>query len=263
MPGVVRDEPLGGVHCLLLRPPGQERRLSELIVAEGGVVTYLPTIEIEPVSVPAADLARLEAADWIVFISPNAVQCGLAALHRAGRPLPASAAIAAVGAGTARALQERDVRVDAQPAAGGGADALLAHPRLARLNGCRVLIVRGVGGRERLAEGLREHGAGVVYLEVYRRALPTPRSPAPGLEDWRRAAARVTIVTSETGWRHLLELIDEPAREAVFTSALVAVSRRVADAARALGHRGPAAIAAEPGPEGLVAGVRQVTEVRG
>ena len=61
------------------------------------------------------------------------------------------------------------------PAEGDDSEALLELPALreaiARPDP-RVLIMRGEGGRELLAERLRELGASVEYLELYRRELP-------------------------------------------------------------------------------------------
>ena len=60
-------------------------------------------------------------------------------------------------------------------AAFGGAQALA---------GKRVLIVRGDGGREWLAERLREAGADVTLVAAYRRVVPEPRVGA-----WERVHA--------------------------------------------------------------------------
>ncbi|MFP3500505.1 uroporphyrinogen-III synthase, partial [Pseudomonas sp. SIMBA_059] len=66
----------------------------------------------------------------------------------------------------------------------------------------RVLVVRGVGGRELLAERLAEQGASVEYLELYRRCLPG--YPAGTLKR-RIEAERLNglVVSSGQGFEHL------------------------------------------------------------
>lgn len=264
MPENVGVPRLKGAHCLVLRPEGQARELVARLGAEGAAVTHCPTIAIDVLPVTPGDLAGLERVDWLVFISPNAVSMGLEAIRAAGGSLPRRAGIVAVGAGTAAALREAGVTVDVVPTAGGGSDALLREPRLAALDGARVLIVRGEGGREHLARALGGRGATVDYLEVYRRRLPEVTRAEGLLHGWRSSAARVTIVTSVTGWRNLLTLTEGDTRTAVLTGALVAVSDRVLEATRGDGHRGPAAVAVEPGPPALVEAAaeafRKITE---
>lgn len=253
-----------GLSCLVLRPAGQQDALAELLRERGARVTHCPTIAIEPLAVAPAELAALERADWLVFVSPNAVTCAVAALETAGRPLPSAATMVAVGSGTARTLEQAGIRVDVIPARGGGSDALLEHPRLQRLAGARIVIVRGEGGREHLAAMLRARGAAVEYLEVYRRGLPELPDVAQRLSGWRAGGSRVTIVTSVTGWQNLLRLADPASRQAIMGGALVAVSDRVRTAARADGHRGPVVVSERPGPESLAEAtgeaLRQITE---
>ena len=74
----------------------------------------------------------------------------------------------------------------------------------------RVLLVRGDGGRELLAETLRAHGAHVDAIAAYRRALPEPSTDA-----WRRVhalllgAPHAWLLTSSEGVRNLDELARE------------------------------------------------------
>ncbi|WP_205523206.1 uroporphyrinogen-III synthase, partial [Pseudomonas viridiflava] len=62
------------------------------------------------------------------------------------------------------------------PARGDDSEALLAlrelQAALATSASPRVLILRGEGGREALAECLRGQGVAVDYLPLYRRSLP-------------------------------------------------------------------------------------------
>src|SRR3546814_1374683 len=66
----------------------------------------------------------------------------------------------------------------------------------------KVLIVRGEGGRGLLAERLREQGASVDYLELYRRSLPHYRE---GELAARVKAERLNalVVSSGQSFEHL------------------------------------------------------------
>ena len=162
---------LAGRGILVTRPAHQAEGLCALIEAAGGRALRFPVLEIRPaadVAAVQAGLGRLAESDLAVFVSANAVNCTLDTL--APRPWPADVRIAAVGAATARALEDRGLHVTHCPETGFTSEALLALPALRDMSGRRVLILRGDGGREQLRETLTARGAQVDYLEVYQRA---------------------------------------------------------------------------------------------
>jgi len=69
-------------------------------------------------------------------------------------------------------LKKNGVRNIISPKAGFDSEALLGELTAMPHGGGRVLIVRGLGGREYLGETLRSRGAAVEYLECYRRVKP-------------------------------------------------------------------------------------------
>jgi uroporphyrinogen-III synthase len=97
----------------------------------------------------------------------------------------------------------------------------------------RVLIMRGEGGRELLAERLREQGASVDYLELYRRGLPRYVEGALP-ERIQSEHLNGLVVSSGQGFEHLYQLAGsawpELARLPLFVP-----SPRVAEMARAAG----------------------------
>ncbi|MEJ2768860.1 fused uroporphyrinogen-III synthase HemD/membrane protein HemX [Mycetohabitans sp. B46] len=111
---------------------------------------------------------------------------------------------------------------------------------LTALQGRHVLLVRGDGGRELLAETLRAHGAIVQALGAYQRRLPEPSFDA-----WQRVHALLAgqphawVLTSSEGVRNLEEL----AREHLNRDEIVALKRapivtphpRIGDTARKAG----------------------------
>jgi uroporphyrinogen-III synthase len=106
-----------------------------------------------------------------------------------------------VGAATAQILRDHGLDVHF-PADGDDSEALLQLPRCARQRGRRAgADPAREGGRELLAERLREQGASVEYLELYRRDLPAYARILPR----RIEAERLNglVVSSGQGFEHL------------------------------------------------------------
>jgi len=174
---------LAGRRILVTRPRELAQGLAALIAQAGGEPVLYPGIEIrdpEDADAARAALARLQEFDLAVFISPSAVR---KAFELLGAPWPARVRAAALGAGTRRELEARGVRGVIAPQDGADSEALLELAQLRRLEGSRVLILRGAGGRELIGETLAARGAQVSVVECYRRARPAPGAAPAGALD--------------------------------------------------------------------------------
>ncbi|MCW3480802.1 uroporphyrinogen-III synthase [Neisseriaceae bacterium JH1-16] len=224
---------LAGRTVLVTRPAAQGVALAARLAAAGAMPLAFPLLEIVPQPAALAALPGLaERADWLVFVSPSAIDVTWPALA----DHPVSAKLACVGAPSARRLAALAGRPVLHPASGADSTALLAEAALSDVAGQRVLIVRGVGGRAELAEGLAARGATVEFAEVYRRVDATP--------DWAAfdsAAAAGTLVaacvTSIEIAERLFSLAGRP-REATLQSLLYSVPHaRIAERLAQLGAR--------------------------
>jgi len=194
-----------------------------LVSSAGGRPIVFPAIEIE--RLPERPLPSLEELDLAVFVSPTAVDCAFERIRHA------DIALAAVGSGTRRALQALGARRVLAPEDGADSEALLALPELHDVAGKRILIVRGEGGRELLAETLVARGARTEYLECYRRVLPHG-DMAPLIAAWDRGEVDAVTVSSSASLDNLITLLGVPrlAAKPVFVN-----HARVAERAREAG----------------------------
>lgn len=221
--------PLAGLSVLVTRPAGQAEDLCRLIEAAGGRALRLPLLEIAPVDdggTAAERLQRRDYWDWLIFVSSNAVRFALAEGLPAGSE-PGRPRIAAVGEATARALRDAGIRVDLVPKPQFNSESLLASAELADVAGKRILILRGVGGRERLAEVLRGRGAETAYAELYRR-IPGTHDPEPCLAHWRRGEIHAVVVTSGEALMELAALMGEEGTVLRACTTLIAIGSRIA-----------------------------------
>jgi uroporphyrinogen-III synthase len=156
--------------------------------------------------------------------------------------------LAAIGQPTAAALNAAGYRVSVMPAEGASSEELLAMPQLAHMSGQRVLIVRGSGGRELLAEALTARGAAVQYAEVYTRepARPSMQLQIEIEQLWRQGGIRAYAATSVELLEALVGIVTPRSRELMDSTALVTGSHRVADAAARLGLGSPVLLADSP-----------------
>jgi len=240
---------LAGVTVAVTRPAAQAGGLCYLIEARGGTAIAFPAIEIlEPesqqqlTSIPD----RLNQFDLAIFISANAVE-GAAKLI--GDTLPATLQLAAVGNSTRYAIERHWQRPVICPHQGSNSEALLATPELQQLKGRHIIIFRGQGGRELLAQTLSQRGAAVEYAEVYRRARPD--ADLGDLVSHSPPVDLITATSNET-LQNLYDMATPDQRDWLLAQQLVVISPRGAELAAALGFHRPAIVADQSNEQGLV-----------
>ncbi|MEP7102382.1 MAG: uroporphyrinogen-III synthase [Burkholderiales bacterium] len=178
----------GAVRVLVTRPAAQATDWVAQLRSEGVDAVALPLIGIAP----AADPAVLHAA-WrglaqqrlIVFVSPNAAE-QFFAQRPPGAPWPSALLAGSPGPGTTRVLIELGVPTGQviEPAADAAqfdSESLWLQLRGHDWRSANALIVRGDGGRDWLADALREAGAAVTHVSAYRRVTPVFDAPAVAL----------------------------------------------------------------------------------
>ena len=199
---------LRGVGVLVTRPEQQAMPLCRLLETHGATALRLPAVEIKPHGerrALAAQVGPLQQFDLIVFVSANAVRFGAPLLDQR-RDLT----LAAVGPATLRALNQAGYRVAILPTDGFDSEGLLAHPRLHHLAGQRVLLVKGLDGREleqlaALEEQLRDgvvHVITATSLEIAESllAMATPELHAQYERvHWLLPSARIAVGMQERG----------------------------------------------------------------
>ncbi len=189
---------------LLTRPPGANKSLADLFRADGLLPVVRPLIELaeKPVDQEMKRIALdLDRYDKIIFVSKSSVRFGLPILENYWPQWPQSLSWFAVGPRTAHYLKIEDLEVYSPSLA--SSEGLLAMNELQAPMGKKVLIVRGVGGRETLKEGLEGRGALVDYAEVYRRDLIDYESA-----EWLPSGEKVfALVHSGEALIHLSKLL--------------------------------------------------------
>lgn len=243
-------KPLAGITVLVTRPAHQADELCRLVTDAGGQALRWPALSIEPPSdrAHAETVATgLEQFDLAVFVSPNAVEHAVTAR---GGPLPASLPVAAVGPATAEALRSAGAERVIAPTKGFDSEALLESAELADVAGKRIAILRGDTGRELLAETLRERGATVEVVEVY-RAVPAKRPAARVAAKLKRAEVDAVLCTSGRGLSALVDASDGKTRAGLVGAQLVVASARMVQLAESLGFKDPL-VAPAPGDRALV-----------
>lgn len=212
---------------LVTRPEPQAQGLCRALEAAGFAAFKLPAIAIEPNPEPAH--IEAQGYDLIVFVSRNAVIHGLPHLRQQGSEL----GYAAVGKGTAAELAAQGIEQVLIPDERWDSEGLLARPELEQMQGKRVLILRGDGGRGLLAQTLRKRGAEVDFIEVYRR-VPSGIDPSKILKRW--AEIDVVLATSNALFDQLLQLLGPEASTYLKDKSLLLVSKRGLTYAQRLGY---------------------------
>jgi uroporphyrinogen-III synthase len=175
------------MQLLVTRPQPQADEWVATLRARGVAAHALPLLQIVPERDPSAIAAwaTLSAHGLVVFVSPGCVK-SFFALRPPHADWPSDTWAAVTGPGTSQALREAGVPATAiieppHDAEQFDSEALWLRLEPLSWRGQWALVVRGDGGRDWLAERLREQGAEVAFVQAYRRTLPTLSAPQRAL----------------------------------------------------------------------------------
>jgi uroporphyrinogen III methyltransferase/synthase len=203
---------LTGTRVLVTRTRQQASELSRLLAAAGAEPIELPTLQIvrrvdAQALAAAIDALRTGAYQWSIFTSVNGVDEFMSHLQDAGLDARAfgRSRLAAIGAGTAGALERHGLRADVVPeryVAEGLLDAF--EGRVVR--GQRVLLPRAEDARPQLIDGLVARDARVDELTLY--SAEVPRDPQDtGLQQLRAGDVDVVTFASSSAVRNLVRML--------------------------------------------------------
>lgn len=166
-------KPLFGKKILVTRAREQASELSKLLQEYGAMVVEFPMIKITPpLNFKELDksIRQIEIYDWIVFTSPNGVRYFLNRLRQKGKDIRElkGLKIATIGSETKKLLQDLELNVDYQPEKEYTQEGLLEGFKKWEMKGKRIIIPRSEQARDVLIKGLKEAGAMVDEVTVYR-----------------------------------------------------------------------------------------------
>lgn len=233
-----RGSSLNSKHILVVRPLRQNDQFISLLERAGAKVSHRPVLSIEPISdnsgVPESQAIKnliLEVDNFhkAIVVSGNAAELALEWLDRYWPMLPVGIEFFAVGQQTAQIFAAAGIKTlvaDGRQ----NSEALLELPQLKDLTDQRIIIFRGCGGREMLAETLIERGARVDYCELYRREIVPQQALAARLQ-----LPQVDCLVAHSG--EMLQAIGDISAAPGADTVVVVPGERVAGVARELGYQ--------------------------
>ena len=157
-------KPLFGKRILVTRARAQASDFADLLEANGAEVIQFPTIKIQPIE--SVDIPALNAYDWVIFTSVNAVEIFYERLRENGKDARAfgGSSICAVGAKTVEALNRIGIHPNFVPAHSRGS---MIAAEIGEVNGKKILLPRAKIATADLPNGLRERGAHIDDVPLY------------------------------------------------------------------------------------------------
>jgi len=203
--------PLTGKRILITRAREQAEEFSSLLETYGAQVIAFPTIAITPPEdwrPMDQAIDQLDSYDWVIFTSVNGVRFFEQRLKEKGvnRAALAGKKICAIGPRTQKELEKMGLTVHFRPSEY-RAERVSEGLRAQGIQGKKILLPRAREARRILPESLREAGALVDEVEVYRTVKPAQGKAS--LEAILKKGIDLVVFTSSSTVRNFIELLSD------------------------------------------------------
>jgi len=235
---------LTGLQIWVTRPAAQAIPWAKELTSLGAETVVQPMLAIEALS-SAVDTAaikntlmNLDKYQKAIFVSQNAVEYGTEWIDRYWPQLPVCLNFFAIGETTAALLEDKLAHLDAiidSPRHAMNSDALLQLAGLQQVEGERILIFRGKGGRTHLGKSLEARGALIDYCELYARLVPKSIDKDKISALIESKLTTVIAVHSGETLDNLCKAVNKTELQWMKQQALLLPGERVANIANALG----------------------------
>ena len=244
------SRPMFGKRILITRSELQSRQLAKMLSTLGAEPFVCPMTQIVSPQGQAltrlhSTIACLDAYDWLVFASANAVRSFFSTVRSCRLDMRALAGvkIAVVGPATAAAVEQLGLIPDLLPKERRDAEALgkaLCRELGAEIASTNILFPRAAHGRDNAIQMLRQAGAKVDAVTVYVTEFASVSSPtiAKGLQFLRRGVVDGVLVFAPSQVRALCSLLGDQAANILSSCGVVgAVGTTTAAALQEAGVR--------------------------
>ena len=259
---------------IVTRPSGQARQLIEVLtnsIEQSGVANRsLPEIISLPLLtiVPKADdhladhiATTLKDADLAIFVSPNAIECVMRLLEREWQEFSKKIIpIGVMGGSSKFALQNHGIGQENNPTPilipknNEEWDSEGLWRELQNLGWDwktkKVVIFKGEGGRDWLADTLAKAGATVEAISTYTRIPLDLNNPAWHAIHEMDFSKSLWLLTSSEAVRYLGKVVKDQFPQGLQTASALCSHHNIADAAEAIGFG--EVFTSEPGDEALI-----------
>ena len=222
---------------LVTRPSGAAAPLCEALICRGYTAHQQALLELHELAENPPEIETcidsLQHYQHLIFISGNAVHFGMQAILARRQRLPQGLSVYAIGQTTASLLESFGLSVICAGAEM-TSESLLALESLQQVQGQKILIIKGQGGRTALRDTLSARGAEVDELACYQRKCPQlPRGElAAKIAQWN---IDVVLLSSGEGFCNMLTLLSPDETINLYAKPLIVPSGRVAQMARDAG----------------------------
>ena len=244
---------------VVTRPSGQARQLIEVLMSSiersGVAKRSLPEIVSLPLLtiVPKADhsladhiATTLKDADLAIFVSPNAIECVMRLLERDWQEFSKKIIpIGVMGGSSKLALQNHGIGQEKNPTPvlipknNEQWDSEGLWQELQSLGWDfkkqKIVIFKGEGGREWLADTLVQAGAIVEAISVYTRVPLDLANPAWHTIREMDFSKSLWLLTSSEAVRYLGQVVKDQFPQGLQTASALCPHQNIADAAKAIG----------------------------
>lgn len=221
---VTRPAPNGETLCRLLNQHGFATLYAPLFdIKKGNDLNQLPT-----------SLQNLQRGDYVFAVSKNAVTYANNVLKNIGFQWRNDLQYFTVGRNSAEYFTTVSENPVIYPHPNENSEGLLCLPQMQQLNGKKIVILRGNGGRELFQQQAKERGSAVEIIECYQR-IAKKYDTIEQISLWKRAGIHTIIVTSNEILRYLVEFVPKNDHNWLTQCHLIAISPRIVKLAKDYG----------------------------